>query len=236
MKNLTLALFVMLLCACSQNEDITINIIENTALTVDVVDNNDAPIANAPIFLSTRGSYDYSEKKQTNSTGQVEFTELIAGSYNLNLDKITVNGQNYYPEVAVELAKGTNKKVRIKPTEHVGSLIFEVTKYFDDQSRRTPISNAKMYVIEKEDALAGITLKTLAEKSIANGVTDEKGILKLLMPSNHYFLVFVVIDEANHVVAPLAYIAVEKDETNTFSKTIYSNELITLPKPEVAAN
>jgi len=208
-KLICLLSLAVLFTYCSE-DNIEVTLKTSGGLKVKVVDNEENAIADTKVKLYDASvSNDYIDALMTNTSGIVDFGELLSGTYTLELDTPKVDGIKYIPAKIVQVISGYNKEAVINVQEFVGSLNITVNKatYLGGG----PFVGLNVIIVPSDKYSASYTIDNLISRAEFSGETNSQGFIALSIPSSRSFRL-IVYNDLKYRKNVLTTVDLEKDE------------------------
>lgn len=208
-KLICLLSLAVLFTYCSE-DNIEVTLKTSGGLKVKVVDNDENAIADTKVKLYDASvSNDYIDALMTNTSGIVDFGELLSGTYTLELDTPKVDGIKYIPVKIVQVISGYNKEAVINVQEYVGSLNITVNKatYLGGG----PFVGLNVIIVPSDKYSASYTIDNLISRAEFSGETNSQGFIAFSIPSSRSFRL-IVYNDLKYRKNALTTVDLEKDE------------------------
>lgn len=158
----------LLLSSCMKdNIDVTLTEVNDGNIRLSVASKNGAPVVDQKVILNSYSGI--IEEKNTNSSGVVEFKDVLMGSYQVVMEDVVEDNKEYLIIQSVQVVNGITKEYDIIPSEYSGSL--ELTILDIDYN---PIEGITLGVIKYESRLEE-DFDVLLENTMASTVSDTDG-------------------------------------------------------------
>jgi len=186
-----LAFFAVLaLVSCGPKEyDITMTMVEDGNLRIRLLNDADQGIQGVNVVV---GNYSAPlAENETDAEGWVYFNDLLAGTYTIGAEDITVNGRIYNVVQQVQVLAGIDKEYLIHPAEYSGSVTISVLDNFNYE----PLANLNVGVFNNDDYQPSYDFEDILDICVATGVTSAQGIVTFDDLPLGYYGVLLYIDE-----------------------------------------
>lgn len=180
----------LLFSSCMKdNIDVTLTEVNDGNLKLSVTSKDGAPIVEQKVTLNSYSGI--IEEKNTNSSGVVEFKDILMGSYQIVLEDVVENNKEYLVVQTVQVVNGTTKEYDIVPSEYSGSI--ELTVY---DANYNIIEGLNLAVIKYEGRLDE-NFDVLLENTMASAKSDEDGKVVIDNLPLGMYSIFAYIDETD---------------------------------------
>lgn len=189
-KIIGLLAFVLIFIMCTDETDFTQTLKIDGSLSVNVTDSSDNSIENTKVNLYVESiTGDLLDAFYTNSNGNVDFGEVLAGTYVVTIDTPIVNGIKYHPVKLLQVTSGSDKKAIINVQEFIGKI--KLTINMSSYLGGGPFSNLNVILVPDELYSASYTVADLIEVAEFSGKTDAQGVFTYSIPSDRDFRLIV---------------------------------------------
>jgi hypothetical protein len=183
------------LTSCEKDEktefpdEITINQknIESGTLSVTLKDGSGNAIADQIVDLYDGMSR--VERLKTNSSGAVNFGDLLQGTYSIYCEDVSANGNIFQINKTIQILTGKTKNLSINVEEYVGTVTVDVKDYWNDD----PVANANVKLIRTDDydKYYSGSYSELIPYTVVSGSTNTNGEVILTNVPTEYYLTLV---------------------------------------------